>query len=229
MARIPFSVFDFFGYLASGFVVLTVVDYCFQLGISLGAGAEIWDGFLVVVLMYVVGHLVAGLSTAILENALLRRRTGAPEELLLREAGTDRRGVLGIERLFRPMPEETRGRILARARTDGFQGAGRALFVHCHSLAIRNPVVAERLAVFANVYVFCRNMSMATILALPLLAGRAIVGFRHAWLWFGASVLVAAGMFVRFLKFYRHFTEEVLREYAIGEDRAGTLSEARRR
>jgi len=87
------------------------------------------------------------------------------------------------------------------------------------------PATKERLASFLILYGFCRNISMALLLTAVVLLVATVyhldfhsVSFTTAsaacfW-WFVAAVASAVGMFYRYLKFFKHYTEEVFRAYA---------------
>jgi hypothetical protein len=89
----------------------------------------------------------------------------------------------------------------------------RALFLHCHSLVKREQAVLERLNAFLNLYAFCRNVSMASLLSVPLL----LVG--GEW-WLALAAAVALAMFHRYLKFFRHYTADVFVSHAEVDDAA---------
>ena len=166
--------------------------------------------------LYVVGHLVAHASSAFLESVLVCRWLGKPEARL-----TEKRTDWPMKRILRvyaqPLPDETRGRLAALAARDGFSPAGRGFFYHCLGVAQRDAVSRERLASFLNLYGFCRNASLAFALGGGLLLVSAALGAvgvasfdvpERLWL-AGAAAGAAVGLFVRYLKFYRHYTAEV--------------------
>lgn len=214
MNRIPFSVYDFFGYLASGFVLIAAADRSLGRGWLLGRSLDLVSGILLVAIAYVLGHVVASLSSFLLEWKVTRERLGPPEATLFGgETGTWRARLL--PGYYRPLPETTRERVLEKAREKaGIGEPNRALFLHCHSLVKREQMVLERLNSFLNLYGFCRNVSAASVLAVPvLLAG-------GAWWWALVAAVVAVAMFQRYLKFFRHYTAEVFVSYAEVNDAA---------
>jgi hypothetical protein len=219
--KIPFSVYDFFAFLATGFIVLCAADYSFDLGWL--QKEKLPPGMIVFLTLgaYIVGHLVANLSSYFLEHKFLRGVLKSPEEILFR----DTKG--GWNRLFpifyKAFPPETQRRVLDRAKAAGIDRPGRGLFFHCHAIVKRDKSTADRLSNFLNVYGFCRNASMASLIAAAMLLYAAM---RHMdWktaaglqtdklLWAGVAVIVAIGLFYRYLKFFKHYTEEVFRNYA---------------
>jgi hypothetical protein len=222
--KIPFSIYDFFGYLGCGFLLLAAIDFAFNGGSLLKEKA---DGFTVmvlfwIVLVYILGHLIANLASSILENRLLRKSLGSPEELLFHQ----HRGRKGWGKVFpgyfTPLPKETAERVLAKAKElADITSPGRALFFHCHSIVKREPVTMERLNNFLNAYGFCRNVSLTALLsAAILLVPVAVARWHHSMLpihnlaWTLAALVAAVGMLYRYLKFFRLYTVEVFISYA---------------
>uniref|UniRef100_UPI003075D60F hypothetical protein n=1 Tax=Vibrio cholerae TaxID=666 RepID=UPI003075D60F len=69
----------------------------------------------------------------------------------------------------------------------------------------------------------CRNVCMASLIAAAMLALAAIRQVKwktgtgldsDKLIWAGVAVLVAIGLFYRYLKFFKHYTEEVFRDYS---------------
>ena len=88
MDKLPFSVYDFFGYLSAGFVLLVGLAAAFT-------GTESWQrtpgatvGLLLVVVAYTAGHVIANLSGYLIEGTLVRRVLGTPSILLFQERST---------------------------------------------------------------------------------------------------------------------------------------------
>ncbi len=137
MNRIPFSVYDFFGYLAAGFVVLAAADRSLDRGWLFGRDLDLVSGIFLVAVAYILGYLVASISSFLLEQKMVRDTLRSPEETLFRgEAGTQ--WVRLLPGYYRPLPEKTRGRVLEKAEERaGIHEAGRALFLHCHSVVKR--------------------------------------------------------------------------------------------
>jgi hypothetical protein len=221
MNRIPFSIYDFFGYLAAGFVLILSVDYAFQGGWLLRDNLGTVLSLFWLLAAYVAGHLIAGISSALLEQGLVRSILGSPEETLFHDRSNSRwRHVFPA--FFRPLPKETRHRVLQKAaRLAAIEEPGRGLFFHCHPIVKRDQPTLERLNTFLNQYGFCRNLSVASFLAAIVL----LVGVLWSWhigqdnnamrlYWAGIATVVGVGMLYRYLKFFRHYTLEVFMTYA---------------
>jgi hypothetical protein len=215
MGKLPFSVYDFFGYLASSFLLFAAVDHAFDGGRLLGDSPKFMLGLLWLVVAYIAGHLIAHVSSVLLEQGLVRRVLRSPEETLFQE-----RPCSAWARLFpgfyRPFPKEIRERVLVKAHEQaGIAGAGRALFFHCHTIAKRDQATLGRLNSFLNLYGFCRNSTLALSVAAAVLIAGALFGGDFGKLWWAAAALVGSvGMFYRYLKFFKLYTEEVFRTYA---------------
>jgi hypothetical protein len=226
MEKFPFNIYDFFAYLASGFIVLAAIDFAFDLGWlfikEIGIPLIVFG----VVAAYVVGHVNASLAGYFIETLIVRKLLHLPEIILFEDyplqgwATRTRRFV--FSGFYRPLTEETRSRVLLKAeKILGSPVKGRALFFHCHPIVKQNEVANKRLEIFLNLYGFCRNVSMACVLAIPIL----LVGAFDEWrvyskvtparLWWAvAAAACAIGMFFRYLKFFRLYTHEVYVNYA---------------
>ena len=213
MGRIPFSVYDFFGYLACGFLLLAGANYTLDLGVPFNDGWSLPEGSLFVLIAYVVGQITAGLAAWLLERQLVHRCLRSPHSYLLQDISNCQR------RLFpgftAPLPEATRKRVLEKARTAGIQEPGEALFLHAFARVKRDESTLTRLNGFLALYGFCRNMAFALLLlALLFVWAGVVTGKPVDARWIAFSVLGAAGMFWRYLKFFRQYAYEVFVTYS---------------
>lgn len=216
MNQLPFTVYDFFGYLASGAVVLAGCTAAF-IGYQPFEGSPgLLVGFILVITIYVIGHIVANLAGDLIERRLVRARLHPPTELLLGFQVAGKMEARLLPGYSTPLPAGVKDQIkkLAQPRT------GDALFFHCHAVMKSDTAVQVRLETFLNLYGFCRNMTLALLIVAPSLATGLILGTADTgptvspgW-WLLGSALGAIGMFYRYLKFYRQFAVELLTSYA---------------
>jgi hypothetical protein len=214
--RVPFNLYDFLGYLASGFLVLASLDFsCGSVWLRREMVPPLYALFWLLC-AYILGHLVAHSASFLIENLFLRTFLGSPEIHLFGTPSRSWKARL-FPNHFRPLPGATQERVLARAQERGAAGSGRALFLHCLAIVQIQPVTMDRLNIFLAQYGFCRNVSLASLLAscalvfsrvsCPSMAPRLLP-------WLPAALLVAIGMLYRYLKFFRHYTAEVFTAYA---------------
>lgn len=215
--KIPFSIYDFFAYLASGFLILCAADYAFEGGWVLQEDLRAPYAIFWTVLAYIIGHIIATLSSFWLEHKFLRGVLMSPEVTLFDERKRTGFWPTVFPIFYKPFPKEIRSRVLQKARAEGFEEPGRGLFLHCHPIVMRQSHTLERLNTFLNLYGFCRNISMAALLSVPILAiGMIARGYDPTKLaWVFVAIGAAVGMFYRYLKFFKHFTAEVFRTYAV--------------
>lgn len=219
MDKLPFTVYDFFAYLSSGFVVLVSITASFVGYEPLKEAPGFILAVLFVVAAYVTGHIVANVSGDLIERRLVRERLGMPTEHLLgsEAAGIRRKLFPGF---YSSLPSATQQRVFERAAGRGFAGEGEALFFHCHALMKREDVVQARLNTFLNLYGFCRNMTMALVIAAVSLGVGVAVGSADtgpdvgAGWWILAALVAALGMLYRYLKFLRQYGVELFTSYA---------------
>ncbi len=218
MDKLPFSVYDFFGYLSAGFVLLVGLAAAFT-------GTESWQrtpgatvGLLLVIVAYTAGHVIANVSGYLIEGTLVRRVLGTPSTVLFQERRS--RWAKLLPGYYRPLPPEQRQRVLNRAVEAGITGPGEGLFYHCFSAAKERESTMTRLSTFLNLYGFCRNMAVSTfIVAIALFAGTLLGTAKTGHLvapgwWAGGAFLASIGLLYRYLKVFRHYSVEVFVSFA---------------
>jgi hypothetical protein len=218
-SSVPFTVYDFFGYLSSGSALVALVDYSFGYQWLMKEKLPPAQWFLLLMLAYVVGHAVAHVSSLVLENILVVRVLGRPSDTLLEQV-TERPIV---QRLFggyyRALPKETRERVRAQATSRGFFGSGESLFLHALPLVTRDDKSQKRLDEFRNLYGFARNMAFTlTVTATGLLVTAISQQNGSLMPLVEFSVVLAVTMLYRYLKFYRQYCYQLFVTYAeLGE------------
>ena len=227
MDKLPFSVYDFFGSLSAGFVLLVGVAAAFT-------GSESWQrtpttviGLLLVVVAYIAGHVIANISGYLIEGVLVRRVFGTPSVVLFQKHKPRWRARL-LPGYYRPLPLEQRERVLGRASEAGITGPGEGLFYHCFSAAKERESTMTRLSTFLNLYGFCRNIAVSTFfVAIALFTGTLLGTAKTGHLvppgwWAAGAFLASIGLLYRYLKFFRHYSVEVFVSYGEPAARQGS-------
>lgn len=213
VGRLPFSVYDFFGYLACGFLLPAAADYTLDLGVPFSNGWSLPEGSLFVLIAYVAGQITAGLAAWLLERQLVHRCLGSPDIYLLQDINNCQRQL--FPGFTAPLPEVTRKRVLEKARAAGIQEPGQALFLHAFARVKRDEITLTRLNGFLALYGFCRNMAFVFLLLAALFVWASAVGGKPVdGRWIAFSILGAIGMFWRYLKFFRQYAYEVFVTYS---------------
>jgi hypothetical protein len=214
--QLPFSVYDFFGYLASGAVLVAGITASFIGYASLQTRPNLLVGLLLVIAAYIVGQIIANLAGDLLERRIVAHRLHRPTEILLGFYTPSGLRVKLLPGYSTPLPPQ----VAQRVRNAAGDRPAEAVFFHCHAVMKSNSVVKERLETFLNLYGFCRNMALALLLVaacltLGLILGSADTGPTVApgW-WLAAALLASVGMFYRYLKFYRQYALELFTSYA---------------
>lgn len=223
MDKLPFTIYDFFACLSSGLVTLTGIAAAF-------AGSDDWQrtpstvaALLLVVVIYSTGHVVANVSGYFYETLAVRSWLQTPAVNLTAQAqSTDWKAKL-FPGYYRPLPIELRKRVMERAAHSGVESSGDDLFLVAFAAGKSDPQASGRLATFLNLYGFCRNVSLAALIAAACLLAGAVLGTAHTgplvspgW-WAAGSLLLAIGLFYRYLKFFRQYAFEVLVTYAVAD------------
>lgn len=213
----PLTDFDFWAFLTSGAVLLAAADRVLGLGWLDRENWTVVQFGVAVAVAYVTGHVIAEAASRLLEGALVHRLLGTPATHLLSDQPDRPAGRWLYSGYFKPVAPELRVRIERRAAREDPPIERDAIYASAYVLARRDQLASGRLAVFQNQYSMCRNVSLACLLAAPALAIGGTHTGRTADLWWAAAALVvAAVMLIRFLKYYRLFSVEVLNTYASG-------------
>jgi hypothetical protein len=204
-------------------VVIAAVDY------TVGGGTLVtrqeWTfvgGFFWTAVAYLVGQIIAIPSAAILEHLIARRVFRPPAEIILgihtpRLRERFLAGFFGI-REYRPFDPGVR-EIIRRKLGDrlsnergGLNSDSAYQVAFPHARSVTDSV--SRMDSFLNQYGLCRNVSFAAIVASGLLAVELYQSPSNEVRWLlTASIALAIGLFVRFMKFYSAHACEVLRTF----------------
>ncbi len=222
----PFTDYDFYAYLASGSLLIAALDIT-------GNGGQLvaqknWPVAQVILLVaaaYVAGHLIASLSSWLLERLLARRLLAPPTAILLgmKKATLFQRAFAAvfIAQYYEPLPPSIAKRIFANAEAALQTAPGSleqepdTIFQVAYVAARESEDARMRVDDFRNQYGFCRNIAMVALIAAIAFGVRAIqTGDAFFTTWALISLFVAGGMTARFLKFYSTFATEVLRALA---------------
>ena len=226
----PFTDYEFYAYITAGMIVLFSLDY----GVNDGAIVlqDSWSFIQIVFVIgtaYIIGHIVAGPASTVLEHWVARRILRPPVAIMM---GLGKAGfieaifsIATISRYYQPLPQGLRSLI--------FEGVARSLnksseeitdpeevFQVAFPVAQKTPLTVERMDTFLRLYGFSRNVAMAGFVStLPLIHRAYTENETPLYGWAAALFLISVVMFSRFLKFYAEFGAEVLRTYAstIGE------------
>ena len=221
----PFTDYDFYAYLTAGMIVLFSLDYGINSGeIMLREKWPFMHSVFVIAMAYLVGQIVAGLASVILEHWVVRRILRPPVAVMMK-LGKARFGeaFIGrwiIGRYYEPESENRRSIILEKVAKklgkrkeeindpeDVFQVAFPV------ARAVRDS--AERMDEFRKLYGFSRNVALSGLIGAAALVYRAAVTDENTLYWWAVIVVVLSiSMFGRFLKFYAAYGAEVLRTYA---------------
>ena len=80
--KLPFTSYDFWAYLSSGFLLLFAVDYVVGKGLLMRDSWAVVQGVIAFASAYFAGHVVASISSLFLERLLVGKMLGYPLPLL---------------------------------------------------------------------------------------------------------------------------------------------------
>ena len=85
MERIPLNPYDFFGYLASGLLIVSSMDLVFGFPTILGGDLKVVETAILVLIVYITGQVVATPAKALLEDLVVGRLLKRPNIGLFQE------------------------------------------------------------------------------------------------------------------------------------------------
>ncbi|TML20372.1 MAG: hypothetical protein E6G32_09940 [Actinobacteria bacterium] len=214
MSAIPFTAYDIFAYLSSGFFVIASADLALPGNWLVNAQLSVIQGVVWIAVAYITGHVMAQISSTLLEKGLVKRILGTPEVALF---GESRRRRL-FPGYFETLPERIAERVRERAAAEAeIYTVGRDLFYFCDAKARKEPSATTHLTIFLGMYGFARNVCVAALVS----TGVFLVGlfFYHApretTIFLACASFVTAGFLLyRYLKFLRVYALEVFTAYA---------------
>jgi len=214
MGGIPFTLYDILAYLSSGSIILVVIDYLFNAHYIFSNDLNLQEGIAFLFLSYITGHIVAFFASLILEDIVANRWIGSPSSILMNKIKHPK-----LQKIFpgylRPLPIETKERIISNAKSRLFFGEGEALFLHAFSIVTASENFQKRLDDFRNQYGFARNISFSLLIASCLmLFSNSSTQEKNMIPIIIACLFICIGMFLRYLKFYRQYTFQLFVTYS---------------
>lgn len=218
--KIPFTSYDFWAYLSAGFLLLFAVDISAGTNLLMRDRWTVVQGVVVVSLAYTIGHIVAGLSSWVFERGLIGKVLGYPRTVLFgsTKAPAWLRHLLGT--YFQPLPQEVQAAVREKATRAQITQVGEGMFVLAFANARQTPAVMSRLDNFLNLYGFCRNTALVGFVDAAIFYASYLQknGPEQHLMWSRIALVVALGMTLRYLKFYRLYAREVFTSYAYAKD-----------
>jgi hypothetical protein len=216
LQQFPFDPYDFFGYLAAGFLVILGMDLVLGFPHVIGQDLKVLDLTALLLAVYVAGQLVATPAKALLEDLIVDRVLERPNVNLFRSRRRGLRRIL-FPGFYKPFPESIRSRILAKAEGENVKGLGEGLFLHVryHPQILSNEKLIAKLGSFIDKYGFARNLAFTSfIVGLALLVKFKITRNPELIRYGLTAVTAAVLLFYRYLKFFRQYSYEMFNTYA---------------
>lgn len=243
MERIPFSFYDFFGYLAPGFLVLGVFDFfinnrylfCYH-----EKDLIFWT--MMIGLAYILGQILAYLSSWIIEGVLISKNLKSPSVNLLLNRKKKRMWKKIFKQYLKPFPIKIRIKLLKKAEREKLviptlMGAAQSptpiadeeltkellddiktFYLHAYGRVKMSELAMTQQDIFLKLYGFGRNIAFSAFISLPVLVFRIFSPtpfHTPAGLWLILFLVASLAMFYIYLKFYRWYYREIF--LAFGE------------
>lgn len=219
--KVPFDVYDFFGYLASGLVVLLGMELVLGFPRILNQDLSVVETAALLLGAYVAGQCVAAPARLVLEDGLVDKVLKRPSVNLFREKRPFVRRALAPG-YYQRLPKNRRQEVLHRAKREGVDETGEELFLHVrYSPEIReSDKVMGRLDNFLAKYGLARNLGFTSLVVGTTMLGDSYLteGSNPELVKYGVTALAAGTLLTnRYLKFFRQYSYEMFNTYAKGK------------
>lgn len=211
MNNFPFSVYDFFGYISSGFLLISA--WMFFVKKQLEFTDDLMTNFVFIIIAYILGHINAMPSKFFLEDLLVGKVLKKPNINLFKKNRNWWRYL--FPEYYKTLPNKQIDKIFAKSKNYHIDEPGESLFIHSFVRMKSIEDVNLRLKSFLNLYGFCRNISFSFFLIFLMIVCRYITIYdKNLLFWAVASFFAFIAMFYRYLKFYRLYSFEIFINYA---------------
>jgi hypothetical protein len=175
VGQVPFSIYDALGYLSAGSILLAAATIAL-IG-ELPSEVSLVAGIAIAIAAYIVGHIVASISSWAFDRILLNHRwgMGLPERVLFGQRGSRSLWRVLFRRYYQALPEPVQKRVLDRAEsepavdTDG-EGYPAGLLQHCEAVVQGHQTYGPRVDRYETLTAFLRNSCAAFAGAAVILA-----------------------------------------------------------
>lgn len=225
MKELPFDPYDFFGYIASGLVLVVLAQETLGFPNVFGADLKPFDIAVTVLAVYIAGQIVAGPSKAIFEDIFVHKVLGSPTKNLLAST-SPRLFTVIFPGYYKALPAVTRAKITAKTEASGLTGAdteGLFLCIRYAPEVLASESLIARINTFRDMYGFSRNVSFSLLFASAWFAIFAYFKCSRPLAHYSIAAFIAGTLlFYRYLKFYRQYSYELFNAYACMKEKGTT-------
>lgn len=215
MDRLPLAPYDFFGYLASGFLFAGACQLAFGFPKVLGQQINAIDGLFLLLTVYIMGHVLAMPAKAVLEDFLVDKILQRPTVNLFRGKRPSMRGLI-FPGYYKPLPPDARSKIVERLKNEGIHGFGEDTFqrVRFSHEITSDEKILSRLDGFRNQYGLTRNLSFTLLIVGSMMLTRNHYAPSPELASYGVTAYVVSALLLyRYLKFFRQYSYEMFNHY----------------
>ena len=168
MPTIPFTVYDFFGYLASGFLLILTAAYVTGKRCLFPDDLSFLASVFLILLAYILGHLMAEPAKLVYERLIIGRLLKRPDENLF-HCNSKKFLAKIFPEYYDSFPEAIREKIRKKAEDEGIADIGKPLFTHAYGKVKKDNDAINRVDIFLTLYGFCRNTSFTLFFIFVLI------------------------------------------------------------
>jgi hypothetical protein len=222
IAKPYFIAYDIFGYFIPGVVTLFCVaplskELSEQLDLIRDGG--LWSTAALLVGAYILGHVIAALSSLFLEHILLKAWMGYPTPYMFdRNKSRWPRWVrlLKLRSYTRPYSKAFRSQFAVQFKNVFHiepDDEHDVFWLSWSYNSLNHPAAFRRGTHFLNLYGFARNMAFSFLLVALSSCASSWSAPMSRRVWLGVFLTAAVAMFVAYTKFLRRLNDEVYRGF----------------
>ena len=140
MKDFPFEPYDFFGYLASGFLIIAGLEILIGVPQVFGKSLQTFDILILTLSAYIFGQIIATPAKFILEDIIIKRLLSSPSETLMRGAEEKSIGRFLLPGYYAPLPGAISTRIRIRSLCMTSHSSNRGALDPSRNPSSRSPV-----------------------------------------------------------------------------------------
>jgi hypothetical protein len=208
MKELPFDPYDIFGYISSGVLFIVGMEQVLGFPQIVGQDLKIVDLAVLILAVYVAGHLMATPAKALFEDVLVGHILSRPNVNLFRDKAPWL-GRLLFPGYYKAFPQKTRERMVR-------DESGEDLFfrVRYSSKIKDDEKIMAKLNGWTNKYGFTRNLAFTSLLVgIALIVKQQSPGEEDLTKYGITGVVVGVLLFYRYLKFYRQYSYDMFLSY----------------
>jgi len=215
-----FNLYDFLSYIIPGLFISVFLVFLFDQATEIKKFLSPMESYKYLIsiggilVSYALGHIISLLGSLIFERLLIKNWVGYPSEIFF-GMQKERSGFYDYAKPYqKDFIESFKKKYEDQFKTEFSPGEG---FINCfHFVKEKSASTLSRLNTFLSIYGFARNMAATFLLAGIGCFGKFFIDYNFCLIIYGFVAFLGAFLFfLRYLKFFGQYGDEVFRTFYI--------------